>query len=518
MKEERAVVRPSVMSCWCCFRGARKLDVATRFQPEDDDLWYDAREELRYSDDEDDDGEELTAANVGIAPGTEFPFTLGKVWEQEEHQGFVAMAVREMRAKVRHLLRKEHEEAVRQAEEEAAELERLGLMTPEKREMHERMKSRGGSQELVGMTKHLKVGQDLTDIELPPTFFVPFSTIQVAEDTVYVIEGCENDWSDLKHPDPERRLARMVKLYLDTCAIRAEGGSSAGVKSPYTFGAMKKPLNPILGETHRIKSGNTAYLAEQVCHHPPITTWDLRNEEIGLHMSADVKAKPVFKGAAVQVLIGGEMRFENLHTGEKYVMTFPSLFIRFFGLSGSYSETVGTIRLERVSEGPKLYAELHFKPRGTAGLKSNANRFDGSIVNENGPYMYFMGKFTEGVDEVSEKHHDIVRPFWRPAKPKSSKAPRAVTQPLNGFTDSHCLWGEFFQALLAKDMKTAAKAKKKAERGQRRLHKAMKTGEIPPWEPTMFATTDNERWELRDKFDPKVQQAWLKYIGYRIYE
>ena len=67
-------------------------------------------------------------------------------------------------------------------------------------------------------------------------------------------------------------------------------------------------------------------------------------------------------------------------------------------------------------------------------------------------------------------------------------------------------------------MKTAAKAKKKAERGQRRLHKAMKTGELPPWTPTMFSTRDGERWELKDEYDERVQQSWLKYIGFRIYE
>merc|ERR1719310_285261 len=99
------------------------------------------------------------------------------------------------------------------------------------------MRTGQGTQELVGMTKHLKVGQDLTDIELPPSFFVPFSTIQVAEDVVYVVEACENDWSDLKHSDPGVRLGRFVKLYLDMTAIRTESGSSAGVKSPYTFGA-----------------------------------------------------------------------------------------------------------------------------------------------------------------------------------------------------------------------------------------------------------------------------------------
>lgn len=508
------------MSCWCCFRSARSLDVANiqaRFQPQDDDLWFDAREHWDGAEaNVGDDCGEVTMENVGIKPGTEFPFVLGEVWEQEEHQMHAASAIREMKAKVRHLLRQAHEEAVRQAEEEAAELERLGTMTPEKREMHERIKAGQPTQELVGMTKHLKVGQDLTDIELPPSFFVPFSTIQVAEDVVYVIEACTNDWSDLKHPDPEVRIARLVKFYLDTTAIRTDAGSSAGAKSPYTFSAMKKPLNPILGETHRIKCGKTAYVAEQVCHHPPITTWDLRNEDIGLHVSADVKAKPVFRGTSVQVLIGGEMRFENLHTGEKYVMDFPSLFIRFFGLTGSYSETVGNISLRRVSDGPELRCDMHFKPRGTAGLKSHACKVEGTIVNEKGAHSHFKGKFSETIAEVSATKENLGL-FWSPALPLA-EPPRAMTRPLNGFTDSHCLWGEFFQALTAKDMKTAAKAKKKAERGQRRLHKAMKTGELPPWTPTMFSTRDGERWELKDEYDERVQQSWLKYIGFRIYE
>jgi len=511
-------------SCWffCCFKPARQINVAAKHPVVDDDLWFDAHEELHFSDveaaEEAQYGNDITAENIGLKPGTEFPFVLGKVWEQEEHKMHVQEAIKQMKSKVRHLLRQEHDAAVKQAEEEAAELERLGLMTAEKRELHERMRAGGGNpDEFASATKGLKVGQDLTDLELPPTFFVPFSTIQVAEDVVYVVEGLTNDWSDLKHPDPVRRMARMVKLYLDISAIRTENGSSAGVTSPYTFGAMKKPLNPILGETHRISCGKTQYCAEQVCHHPPITTWDLKNDNVGLHLSADIKAKPVFKGAAVQVVLEGEMRFENLHTKEKYVMDYPSLFIRFFGLTGRYSETVGTVTLRRVSEGPPLSAEMNFLPRGTAGLPSRGYRFEGKIGSDKEAAIQFKGKYIDAVDEVSESG-EVLQPFWRPAVPNSSTPPRAVTQPLNGFTDSHLLWGEFFQALVDRDIKTAGQAKKKAERGQRRLHKAMKTGELPPWTPTMFATADGERWALKEKYDPKVQQSWLKYIGYKIFE
>ena len=79
-------------------------------------MWFDAREELHYGD-EDDGLDDLTDENISIEANSEFPFTLGKVWEQEEHQSYVATAIREMKGKVRHVLRKQHEEAVRQAED-----------------------------------------------------------------------------------------------------------------------------------------------------------------------------------------------------------------------------------------------------------------------------------------------------------------------------------------------------------------------------------------------------------------
>lgn len=79
---------------------------------------------------------------------------------------------------------------------------------------------------------------------------------------MYVIEGCNNDWSDLKYFDFECWIVCLVKLYLDMSVIRTEYGSSVGVKLAYMFGVMKKFLNLILGEIYWIKSGNIEYLVE----------------------------------------------------------------------------------------------------------------------------------------------------------------------------------------------------------------------------------------------------------------
>jgi hypothetical protein len=60
-----------------------------------------------------------------------------------------------------------------------------------------------------------------------------------------------------------------------------------------------------------------------------------------------------------------------------------------FGLFGGYNETAGKVRFERIKSGTagdtrRLWADLHFKPRGSAGFKSKANRIDGTVYESDG--------------------------------------------------------------------------------------------------------------------------------------
>lgn len=143
------------------------------------------------------------------------------------------------------------------------------------------------------------------------------------------------------------------------------------------------------------------------------------------------------------MFIDGEMWFENLYMGEKYVMDMFLLFIWFFGLSGSYFEMVGYIIFRRVSEGSFLCAELYFKLWGMIGLCSYVNKVEGLISFEIIIFMYFKGKFNDVVDEVIEKR-EFVRSFWRFVFLKLFKVLRVVMCLFNGFIDSYCFWGEFF--------------------------------------------------------------------------
>jgi len=50
----------------------------------------------------------------------------------------------------------------------------------------------------------------------------------------------------------------------------------------------KKPYNPVIGETHKCKvrseMGDSKFYAEQVSHHPPITSFYISNKENNISM------------------------------------------------------------------------------------------------------------------------------------------------------------------------------------------------------------------------------------------
>ena len=63
---------------------------------------------------------------------------------------------------------------------------------------------------------------------------------------------------------------------------------------------MSKPFNPLLGETYELKMEGDApfhYVAEQVCHHPPISAFHVRGENWTLRASMEPKIK--FQGTNV---------------------------------------------------------------------------------------------------------------------------------------------------------------------------------------------------------------------------
>ena len=106
----------------------------------------------------------------------------------------------------------------------------------------------------------LKMGQDISRFELPATFLTPFSAIQATEDILTIISGTERDidaWRSMSDTGvgTVQRFLCIMQLYIDMESVRAEEGTSGGTRSSFPLPSMKKPINSVLGETHRVQVG-----------------------------------------------------------------------------------------------------------------------------------------------------------------------------------------------------------------------------------------------------------------------
>jgi len=343
---------------------------------------------------------------------------------------------------------------------------------------------------------------------------------------------------------------------------------------------MMKPINSVLGETHRTRVGDVEMVAEQVSHHPPITCWEVEHRLAGLKITGNLSPKPIFHGTSVQVALRGTLLFEFPETGETYVASIPDLYIRFFGLGGGYNENVGRVRFERVSGGntgddTKLWADLHFKARGSAGWKSKAHRMDATVyrggdlkeTNNSGGVVglgygflenfhdkndgrvaaalavspkwcakNFVAAPSNGAVEVLRNlkgHYNTdIRDlktgeiFWLSARRKL-RNPIAATVPIDLETESHLVWGDLIRSIVREEWKKANVAKKRVETAQRALMKEIKEGR-KKWVPRLFARDQKEHlgvvrgmYTLRPNVredPPECDPDWHEHIAKAVFE
>ncbi|KAG2685856.1 hypothetical protein I3843_10G137800 [Carya illinoinensis] len=220
------------------------------------------------------------------------------------------------------------------------------------------------------------VGSDVTSlVTLPVLIFEPMSMLQkMAELMEYsylldLADECE---------DPYMRLVYATSWFISVY---------------YALQRTWKPFNPILGETYEmVNHGGITFIAEQVCHHPPMSAGHAENEHFIYDITSKVKTK--FLGNSVDVYPLGRTRVTLKRDGVVLGLVPPPTKVNNLIFGRTWVDSPGEMILTNFTTGDKVV--LYFQPCGWFG----AGRYevDGYVYNAaEEPKILMTGKWNESM-------------------------------------------------------------------------------------------------------------------------
>ncbi|KAI6712563.1 hypothetical protein JHW43_004881, partial [Diplocarpon mali] len=245
---------------------------------------------------------------------------------------------------------------------------------------------------LSHIISQLRPGADLSRVVLPTFILEPRSMLE------RITNFMAHPETLLPMPeidDPTQRFLSVVKFYLSGWHIKPPG--------------VKKPLNPILGETftgYWTFPDNTKgyYISEQTSHHPPKSSYFYMAPEHHIRIDGCLKPRSKFLGNSAASIMEGIaiLRFLNRGEGpkgERYILTQPNMYARGI-LFGKMKYELGDHSFVRCPE-LGLSADIEFKTKGYFGGTYNA--IAGVIKNEHtGEVLYELSGMWSG--EMWAKH------------------------------------------------------------------------------------------------------------------
>ncbi|KAH9828489.1 putative OSBP family protein [Teratosphaeria destructans] len=320
---------------------------------------------------------------------------------------------------------------------------------------------------LSHIISQLRPGADLSRVTLPTFILEPRSML-------------ERITNFMSHPealielptidDPVQRFVAGVRFYLSGWHIKPPG--------------VKKPLNPILGETFTgwwdYADGTRGYyISEQTSHHPPKSSYFFMAPEHHIRIDGTLKPRSKFLGNSVGSFMEGIAVMRFLNRQERYFITQPNMYARGI-LFGKMKYELGDHAFVRSPE-LGLEADIEFKVKGWVGGTYNA--IGGHIKDtKTGKNLFELSGLWHGemfIKDLSTGKKELLFDATR-ARPSMVKA-----RPLNeqGPEESQRLWDATTRAIKKADQKVATDEKSKIEDEQRR--KAAERGE-DNWKPKLF--------------------------------
>lgn len=318
-----------------------------------------------------------------------------------------------------------------------------------------------GQNIIMGIIAQLRPGADLSRITLPTFILERKSMLERITNSLqhptYVMEAHTTK-------DPIQRFIQVVKWYHSGWHITPK--------------AVKKPLNPILGEFFTCywdydDGSHGYYISEQTSHHPPKSSYFYMIPEHNIRVDGTLAPKSRFLGNSAASLMEGEtvLKFLDIKDAkgqpEEYEITSPNAYARgiLFGRL-KYEYCDHSIIKCAASD---LMLDLDFKAKGF--ISGTYNAFEGAIKRiSTGEALYEVyGKWDEIIElknlKTGEKSvlFDVAKAALHPP----------VVRPIaeQAATESRRLWEPVTNALANRDHTVATDEKFKIEDEQRRLAK-----------------------------------------------
>jgi hypothetical protein len=230
--------------------------------------------------------------------------------------------------------------------------------------------SRG--QIIMDVVKSLRSGKDLYRISLPAALLRPMSMLEYVslfmQPHQYVLDCASND-------DPEERILAVAKWWISNMSQIPKKGIMT-----------TKPYNAVLGEVFACKfihqDSKSYYLAEQVSHHPPISSSYLTNRKKNFALKATLKPKSKFHGNSASTILEGEIVFQLLNLKEQYQITFPHVVATglIWGSQGLEMNDFLKIKCQKTN----LLAKIEFKSKSDNEIRGSVKRGDARLYKFSG--------------------------------------------------------------------------------------------------------------------------------------
>nr|CAD7571408.1 unnamed protein product [Timema californicum] len=322
------------------------------------------------------------------------------------------------------------------------------------------------------LVKQVRPGMDLSKVVLPTFILEPRSFLDKLADSYYHADILAKA---VMEDDAFTRMKCIVQWYLSGLYKKPKG--------------LKKPYNPILGETFRCywkhpNGSRTFYLAEQISHHPPVSAFYVTNRQDGFCINGSILAKSKFYGNSTSAILDGVALLTLLPRGEDYSITTPYAHCKGILMGTLTMELGGKVILDCEKTGYKT--EIDFKLKPFLGGVDQTNMISGRLKLGKETLATIEG-YWDGAVNIKDRRTGEEQLLWKPTPEVRAQRLKRYTVSIDhqGDFESENLWQHVSAAILGDDQIMATEEKTVLEEAQRAAVKERKL-KCLEWIPKHF--------------------------------